>query len=298
MNAFTAIDLSKLPAPKVVEELVFEEILSEWKADFLERYPDAAEEIDLESDPVVKLLETGAYREMILRQRVNDGTKAVMLAFARQNDLDHLAALVPVVRKTIDPGDPDAVPPIAPTMESDEEFRVRVQMAPEGFSTAGPDGAYIFHALSVSDCRDASVDSPTPAEVVVTVLGHTGDGTPDQIVIDSVSTALNDTLVRPLTDQVTVQAPEILTYSIDAALEFYDGPDTDIVLSEVIKKVSLYTTDRHRLGDAVTLSGLYAALHQPGVKKVNLTSPAQDITALSHQAPYCIGITVIKAPAP
>lgn len=206
-GAFTAIDLSQLPAPKVVEELAFEQILEACKADFLARYPEAAAELDLESDPLTKLLETLAYREIVIRQRVNDGARAVMLAFAGDSDLDHLAALVPVARKTIDPGDPEAVPPLAPAMESDTEFRARVQMAPEGFSTAGPDGAYIYHALAVTGCRDASVASPNPCEVVVTVLGRDGDGTPGQDLVDQVAAVLDHAMVRPLTDQVTVQPP-------------------------------------------------------------------------------------------
>ncbi len=292
-SAYTAIDLSQLPAPKVVEELSFEDILADWKTDFLERYPEAATELDLESEPVVKLLETGAYREMVLRQRVNDGARAVMLAFSKDGDLDHLAALTPVKRKTIDPGDPDAIPPIDPTMESNEEFRGRVQMAPEGFSTAGPDGAYIFHALTVTGCRDASVASPNPGEVVVTILGRDGDGTPDQSVLTEVETTLGNSMVRPLTDQVTVQAPEILNYTISGTLFFYEGPDPSVVLAEAKAQASAYTSNRHRLGDAVTFSGIYAALHQPGVKKVILTSPAADIIAQGHQAPYCTNITVV-----
>ncbi len=291
-SAFSAIDLSQLPAPQVVEELSFEAILEEWKADFLGRYPEAAAELDFESEPVVKLLETGAYREMGLRQRVNDGAKAVMLAFGNDGDLDHLAALTPVKRKTLDPGDPEAVPPVDPTMEPNDEFRNRVQMAPEGFSTAGPDGAYIFHALSVTDCRAASVDSPNPVEVVVTILGRNGDGTPDLDLINEVEAALKFNMVRPLTDKVTVQGAEILNYAVTATLEFYDGPDKDVVKQAAITKTTEYTTARHQLGDSVTDSGLKAALHQPGVKKVNLISPATDISALGHQAPYCTGISV------
>ncbi|MEH0021702.1 MAG: baseplate J/gp47 family protein [Desulfobacter sp.] len=294
-SAFTAIDLSQLPAPKVVEELSYEEILAAWKTEFLDRYPAAAAELGLESEPVAKLLETGAYRELILRQRVNDGARAVMLAFASGGDLDNLAALTPVARKTIHPGDPDAVPPTDPVMEPDDEFRARVQMAPEGFSTAGPDGAYIYHALSVTRCRDASVASPQPCQVMVTVLGRDGDGTPDATVLGQVSDLLDNALVRPLTDQVQVQAPEILTYTVSATLEFYDGPDTGVVLNEAMAQAQQYVSDRHRLGDTVTLSGLYAALHRPGVKKVNLAEPAADITAQAHQAPYCTDLSVEAA---
>ena len=295
-SGFSGIDLSKLPVPNVVEALSFEAILAQWKADFLSRYPKAASVLDLESEPVVKLMETGAYREMLLRQRINEGAKAVMLAYAVDEDLDHLAALTPASREMIDPGDPDAVPPVGPTYEPNDEFRRRVQMAPEGFSVAGPEGAYIFFALSVPDCRDASVISPAPREIVVTVLGREGDGVPDQAFLDQVAVALNHKDVRPLTDEVTVQPAQILTYTIEATLELYDGPDVSVVRAAAQAAALEYSVARHRLGDVVTLSGIYAALHQPGVRRVSLASPTADIVAQSHQAPFCTGISVEVAP--
>ena len=57
-------------------------------------------------------------------------------------------------------------------------------MSFEGFSTAGPDGAYLFHSLSAhGQVLDASVYSPTPGYVVVSVLSRDGDGTaaPDEV---------------------------------------------------------------------------------------------------------------------
>ena len=73
MSDFTAIDLSKLPAPDLVKELDFEVILKEWIDLFLSLYPDYDAQT-LESEPIMKLLEAGAYREMTWRQRVNDAS--------------------------------------------------------------------------------------------------------------------------------------------------------------------------------------------------------------------------------
>ena len=39
MGNFTAIDLSKLPAPKVIECLSYEEIIQDILSDFLEKNP-------------------------------------------------------------------------------------------------------------------------------------------------------------------------------------------------------------------------------------------------------------------
>lgn len=86
------IDLNQLPAPDVVEELDFETILAERKATLISLYPEDQQEavartLMLESEPLVKLLEENAYRELIWRQRVNEAARAVMLACAAGNDL-------------------------------------------------------------------------------------------------------------------------------------------------------------------------------------------------------------------
>jgi phage-related baseplate assembly protein len=109
------------------------------------------------SDPAFKILEVAAYREMLIRQRVNDAAKAVMLAYAQRGDLDQLGALLAVERLILDPGNLDAG--IPPTMESDEDFRRRIQLSPEGFSVAGPEGAYVFHTPWRARCLGDKPDA-------------------------------------------------------------------------------------------------------------------------------------------
>ena len=77
-----AIDLSGLPAPAVVEPLDAEAIIAEAKAWLLAVMPSLADTLDLESEPVTKLIELLSYRELLVRARVNDGARATMLATA------------------------------------------------------------------------------------------------------------------------------------------------------------------------------------------------------------------------
>lgn len=293
MSGFSAIDLNRLPAPDVVETLSFEAILATMKADLISRDASLEATLQLESEPVTKLLEVCAYREMILRQRVNDATRAVMLSSALGADLDNLAALFGVSRHVVDPGEPEAQPPVPPTLEDDERLRRRVQLSLEGHSTAGPQGSYVFWGLSADpSAKDIDVQSPTPGDVLVTVLSTQGNGEPDQALLTQVESVLNSADVRPLTDRVTVQAASIQTYNIDASLTLYDGPDDEVVRQAAEQAVQRYVNDHHRLGHDITLSGLYAALHQPGVQQVHLTEPAADQVLASHQAAWCSGITV------
>lgn len=91
------IDLSKLPAPKLIEELDYEAILSEMRTKMRALCPEWTG-YELESDPANKILEVAAYREMLLRQRVNEAARGVMIAFAQGSDLDQLAGFYPEVR--------------------------------------------------------------------------------------------------------------------------------------------------------------------------------------------------------
>jgi phage-related baseplate assembly protein len=293
MSAFTQIDLSRLPAPQVVTVPDFEVILAEMKSAVISLEPDLAPVLALESEMATKVLQVCAFYVMLARAEKNDDARAVMLAFATGSDLDHLGALFGVARAVIDPGNPGAVPPVPAVMEDDTRLRARIQLALEGFSTAGPVGAYLFHTLSASPLvRDAFIESPEPGEVRVTVLSTEGDGTPDAALLDVVAAGLNDEEVRPLTDLVVVQAALIEPLTIDAAIEVMPGPDPAMVLAAAQAAIEAWADDLHRLGRSVRLSAIYAALHREGVKRVVLTEPVSDIEIDPDQAAWVSAIAL------
>ncbi|MDR1853497.1 MAG: baseplate J/gp47 family protein [Azoarcus sp.] len=300
----SGIDLSRLPPPDVIETLDFETILAELKARFLDLYPEEdrtamAAVINLESEPIAILLQATAYQELLLRARINEAARQCQLASATGSNLDQLAALFGVVRLVVDPGNPDAIPPIAPTWESDARLRERAQLAIEGMSTAGPSESYRFHALSADGgVADASVTSPTPGLVVVTILANAGDGTPTQALLDAVAAHLNDETIRPLTDEVQVQGATLEPYAVEAVLTLFPGPSPEVILTAAQEAVTAYVAATRRIGYDVTRSGLFAALHQSGVQNVTLTSPATDLVVPATAASHCTGITITLAGAP
>ena len=294
--SITAINLAQIAAPDAVEIVDFEAILGQIKADFLMRVPALAAALDLESEPVAKLLQTSAYRETVLRAHINDTARAVMLPTATGADLDNLVALFGVARLVVTPADPTAVPPVIAVMESDADLRRRYLLALDGFSTAGSRGAYLYHALSASGAvLDASVISPTPGQVLVTVLGRDGTGVPDAATLEAVTARLNDERVRPLCDSVTVAPAVIQPFAVTAALTMFAGPDPEVTRAAAEAAVAAYAAEAHRLGRAIRLSAIYRALHQPGVEAVTLTSPAADIEGDPGTAPHCTAITVTIA---
>ena len=295
MSSTNAIDLSKLPAPNIIEQLDFEVILAEMLADHRARMEASGQEFTalVESDPAYKVLETAAYRELLLRQRVNEAAHAVMLAYAAKADLEQIGGNYGVERLVIDEGDPDATPPIEPTYESDADFRARIVLSIQGYTTAGSIGSYKFHALSASgDVLDVAINSLDYGVVNVAILSRTGTGTAPQTTIDAVDAALNADVVRPLNDTVNVQTAEIIEYTIEASLVLYGGAGSEQVLAAAQTAADEYTTNMRRLGHDITLSAVYGALHQAGVQKVNLAAPAADIIIDWNQAAACTSVTL------
>jgi len=288
MSGFTSIDLSKLPAPDVIKTVEFDALLAEMKAEAIRVMPDLEPFLALESEPTTQLLRVCAYYRVLDRLEFNDGARANMLALSSGADLDGLAAFWGVERLIVQEADNTVSPAIEEIKESDDTFRSRIQLSLEGHTTAGPRGSYVFWARSASGLvKDASVASPNPGEVVVTVLSREDDGTPSNALLGTVNAALNDEDVRPLTDLVTVQAATIVPYQVEASLILYEGPDAGAVVAAAEAALERYVETHHSLGHDITLSGLYAALHQPGVQNVVITSPSSDIVISSAQAAYC-----------
>lgn len=298
MSNAQIIDMSKLPAPAVVSVPAFETILATLKADMIAAYPQArqaeiASTLQMESEPLTKWLERLAFQLMVERSDRNDSAHAVMLAYAQDSDLDQLGAFYGVQRLTIQAADPGALPPTPAVMESDDALRERIQMAPSGYSVAGPVGAYVFHAKSASgQVLDAAATSPTPGTVIVSVLSRQGSGVPDQALLDTVAAAVNADDVRPLTDEVIVQAAGIVPYQIVGQLYTLPGPDSSSVLATAQQRITAYAESMHRMGRMPTISGIHAALHIDGVARVELTSPAADVPVSGTQASWCTAINV------
>ncbi|MDE9589296.1 baseplate assembly protein [Xenorhabdus bovienii] len=287
------IDLSLLPPPNVVEPLDFETLFAERKEALISLTPPEQREaitrtLALESEPITKLLQENAYRELLLRQRINEAARAAMVAYAKGSDLDQLGANNNVRRLVLQPADNNAVPPVPAVMESDADFRVRIPQAFEGLSVAGPMASYEYYARSADGrVADASVISPAPAYVTVSILSRDGNGAASDELIAVVNAALNDEDVRPVADRLTVQSARIVDYEIDAVLYLYPTPEYEPILQDVQARLARYTAEQHRIGRDIVRSAIFAALHAPGVQRVDLKTPATDMVLDKTQASYC-----------
>ena len=262
-NTYTAIDLSLLLPPDVVKQIDFETILKEGLDDFYQRIREVQPDFPdlLESDPAMKLAEAFAYREMTVRQDANNQALSVLLAYSTDKDLDHKAAERNLQRRIISEAT-DTTPEVK---ESNESLRKRVQLAPEGQTTAGSEGSYIFHGMN-ADVRVKDIYPYAPLDennnltgiCNIYVLSTEADGTASEDLLNVVNAALNAKSVRPLTDRPIIYSASILNYSIQAEIFIDQGPDENIVLNSCYKAAEEYTKKSHSFNDGVSLSGIYS----------------------------------------
>lgn len=279
-----AVDLSGLPPPVLIDQPDFETRLGAKLARLVTHLPEFSALV--ESDPAIKLLESDVYDEMLMAQAFNDAMRGMLLAFAAGVALDHLAALYGVARHELTPVNPSTG--AAAVMESDADLRARVLLAPHSFSVAGPERAYVYHAMAASaDVLDASATSPSPGVVIVSVLSRTGDGTAPPATLAAVEAVLTDDQVRPLTDEVIVQSADIVPFAIAANVWLYAGPDPLLIIGAAETSLAAFLARARRLGRDIPLSAIVAAIHVAGVQRVELLSPVADQVVTMLQAGWC-----------
>ncbi|UMF27267.1 baseplate J/gp47 family protein [Klebsiella pneumoniae] len=286
------IDLSQLPKPTIIEELDFETILVDVKALMVAVFPAdqqsaVAAALGLESEPLNIIAQAMAYRELLLRQRINEAVAACMLSHSTGDDLDNITANLDTERLTIT----SATDTTDAVTESDEALRLRAQAAFEGMSVAGPSAAYEYFARSASGkVADVKASSPAPAEVVIAVLSTEGDGTASPELLADVAEAVNDEEARPLGDRVTVRSAEIVDYEINATLYLYPGPESEPIINAADASLQKFLKQNNKkISRDVARSAISAALHVQGGQRVVINSPANDIKISDVQAARNIG---------
>lgn len=160
--------------------------------------------------------------------------------------------------------------------ESDEAFYQRMRESMETFSTAGPLGGYEYYAKSASALiADVKASSPLPGEVDVRVLLANGE-LPGEEILKEVYDILNADDVRPLTDHVTVAAPEVVPYDIDFTYYTQTGGalSDDTIKDNVNAAVADFRKwQGEKMGRDVNPSRLIYLLMKTGVKRVEVRSP-------------------------
>ncbi|MBS9529965.1 baseplate J/gp47 family protein [Wolbachia endosymbiont of Rhagoletis cerasi] len=248
--------------PNIIEPLNFEEIFARMKEELVKR--DASFTALVESDPAMKVLEVAAWRELLLRQRINEAVKNNLLKFARGEDLDNLAEFYGVEREK---------------GEDDERFRKRIKAKIFGWSTGGN---YRYYALSADTrVKDALVESPVPGKVQISILSTqlSTTGIPPKELLEIVRNQLNKEDVRILTDTIEVVSCNITEIDIHSRMSISSVISKEEIKEQFIKKFEA----SRRLGWSVTRSWIIANLFVEGVENVELIEPREDVIVAGNE---------------
>ncbi|WP_295894942.1 baseplate J/gp47 family protein [uncultured Bartonella sp.] len=324
MSRFIAPNLNDLGDVPAVEDVGFENIKSGRDAFLIAALKKIGLNYDvtsLETDPlVIAFSEGGGYSEIKIRQRVNEAIRSLSLVTAIGGDLDHLGTTYAGISRLVyendkkdRPDDSDWNEEKGKWVESDDAYRNRILLAFEAFSTAGPEGAYVFHALEldgIRDVADAAVYSEEDAatysdtmfsdaysmglkktpfanrkegapvlapEVLVVVAPTQNYGDADQTLLDRVFKAVTAADTRPIGDNVRIEAAKKHKYNINVSLYYAAGADVAALKTEAEKRLLAYAKARRRIGLAIQRDVIGGRAAVGDGVTVNVIEPAEDI---------------------
>jgi len=262
--------IAGLPDPDIIETLDVEAVITDLRDDLVSRFPSIVGVIDLESEPSRALIEVFAYRELLIRARVNDGARANLLAYATGADLDNLAAFYDVTR-LVD--------------ETDAALQSRTILAIAGRSPGGTEARYEYITRS-ADVRvaDALVYPTANSPVVnVAVLATDNGGVADQTLLDAVTAALNQPDVIMLNDVINIVAAAQSSTDISADIWLY--PSADEAAFDVLEQtlIDAWAIDGG-IGRDLNLAWIVKTLMQPGIQRVEITLPASRVIVPFNEA--------------
>lgn len=161
--------------------------------------------------------------------------------------------------------------------EDIEIYKQKIREAPEGYSVAGPEGAYKFFAKKAdSNISDVHIDSPSPCIVDIYVLMK-GGVLPSQEILQKVELFCSDKTIRPLNDLVRAKEPQSIEYSID--LSFYIPRSLETLANSIKTRVNeeiqnFILETKERLGRDVNPDDLIVKLKNAGCKRAVINSPS------------------------
>lgn len=120
------------------------------------------------------------------------------------------------------------------TEEGDNKLRERIRLAPSTLSTAGPESAYRYFALSADpEIIDVAIDVPADEPNTVNIYPlMTGGALPDEETLRKVLAVLGDD-VRPMCDLVQAFAPAAVEYTVE--IKYYCTQDNEAATIQTIE---------------------------------------------------------------
>jgi phage-related baseplate assembly protein len=176
--------------------------------------------------------------------------------------------------------------------ETDEQYRYRVWLAIESFSTCGPRDAYEFWALSAHpDIIQVVVYSaPDIAGEVHLYPLLRGGQLPTQPILDLVLAVCSADTRRPVTDYVFSHAPTVFTYQLD--MDYWVERDNEVLLDTIKSNVEQAVTDwilwqRSYVSRDLNCDELRKRCLQAGAKRIVVNTPTPTFQVMNYDQLAC-----------
>lgn len=272
-TAFTLADLAALDPPEIIETLDYEAIVDGVKARFIAEAAarGVAYSVEmLDSDPMMIAFQAIAFQELRLRARGNDIARAPFLFFSAAAETDHHGHFYDCPRLA---------------GESDAAYKGRIVAAIQGRSTGGTAPRYRAVALSTSpEVRDAVVYTEgTDPTVHVAVFSTEPTGVASADLLARVRARVTAPDVRMVNDRIVVRSAVVVVVPVVARV-WLQPTAAETMLDTLRAGLGAAWAAEGELGRDLTRSWLVAALHRPGIQRVEIVAPAADVTVQQHQA--------------
>ncbi|MBE7708898.1 MAG: hypothetical protein E7Z93_00450 [Cyanobacteria bacterium SIG32] len=159
----------------------------------------------------------------------------------------------------------------------DNNYRERIRKAPAGFSTAGPEEAYEYFALSAdANIEDVKVSSNQSAgRVDITVIVNNSK-VPSEEILKKVITSCSQKNRRPMNDDVHAYGPAIREYDIEFKYYVTEDaePETVLAIENKDGAIDQYIKwQSEKITRDINPDKLRAFLMNAGAKRVDIVKP-------------------------
>ena len=176
-------------------------------------------------------------------------------------------------------------------VETDEDMKKRIRLAPFSFSTAGAEEAYRYLALS-ANANVGDVQAYRTEAGCVTVAVVKTDGTlpdADGEIITDVINACSAKNKRPLTDNLTVKPATEVKSSIDVTYYISKENNTknaeiQVAVTEAVETYKLWQTTK--IGRNINPDKLRVLMLNAGAEKITITAPTETIVSDGEVAQF------------
>ena len=172
-------------------------------------------------------------------------------------------------------------------IEDDDTLKDRISIAPSKYSVAGPEESYRYCVKTYnSNISDVLIYSDDPVDAVIEFIMNDGE-LPSESMLLGVQKFLSDEQIRPLTDRVTVKAPETVEYKVNVKyfVNQSDLKKVDTIKTAVNAAVDDYIQwQRSKIGRDINPSQLIQQIVSAGAKRVEVTLPGFQVIGKANVA--------------